>query len=116
MKPKNHRIFFEGIAEDAGVHQELVDSLISFYFARVRKNLSELEHPRIHVAGLGTFKLRKWKLEQNIKRNKDILGNLEKMTFKGYGKAIPVKEKLKNMERALVMLDKMQTEKKAFKK
>ena len=116
MKPKDHRIFFDNIAEEVGVHPELVDILVSFYFARIRKNLSELVYPRIHVQGLGTFKLRKHKLESTIKRNRDILGNLEKMTYRGYEKHVPVKEKLHKMEEALVALNKSQEEKKAFKK
>ena len=41
-----------------------------------------------------------WKnrLVKKIKRNKDILGNLEKMTYKGYQKHVPIKEKIEIME------------------
>ena len=46
-----------------------------------------------------------------FKRNKDILGNLEKMTFKGYEKHVPVKEKLHQMEACMDSLNAMIEEK-----
>lgn len=111
MRPKDHRIFIEGISEEIGVHPSLVDQFVSFYYARVRKALSELAYPRVYVEGLGTFNLRKKKLEKTIKKNKDILGNLEKMTFKGYDKHIAVKEKLEQMESVLSLMEEQQKEK-----
>jgi len=113
LKPKNHKEFFNEVAKEIGVHKDVVDDFITFYYAKVRKNLSNLTDTHINVAGLGTFSLRKKKLEKAIKRNKDILGNLEKMTYKGYEKYIPVKEKIKQMESALIELNnKIQTKKK----
>tara|TARA_R110000824_G_scaffold233551_1_gene421874 strand:+ start:109 stop:450 length:342 start_codon:yes stop_codon:yes gene_type:complete len=101
----------KGIAEEVGVHPALVERFISFYYSKVRKSLSELEYPRIYLEGLGTFSIRKAKLDKTINRNKDILGNLEKMTFKGYEKHVPVKEKLQKMEKCLDELNAMIEEK-----
>ena len=115
MKPKNHKAFFEEISKEIGVHKDTVDDIITFYYSKIRKNLSELKDTDIYVAGLGTFSIRKRKLEKAIKRNKDILGNLEKMTYKGYDKYVPVKKKLKEMEKALEMLNEKILNKKIFK-
>lgn len=115
MKPKNHKAFFDEVAKEIGIHKDVVDDFITFYYAKVRKNLSNLTDTHVSVAGLGTFTLRKKKLEKAIKRNKDILGNLEKMTYKGYEKYIPVKEKLKQMEKALTELNNKIKTKKNFK-
>ena len=41
--------------------------------------------------------------------------NLEKMTFKGYDKYVPVKNKLKEMENALEILNKKLIDKNNFK-
>jgi len=103
------------VAKEIGIHKDVVDDFITFYYAKVRKNLSNLTDTHVSVAGLGTFTLRKKKLEKAIKRNKDILGNLEKMTYKGYEKYIPVKEKLKQMEKALTELNNKIKTKKNFK-
>ena len=115
MKPKSHKAFFEEVAKEIGVHKDVVDDLVTFYYSKVRKSLSELEDTHISVANLGTFILRKSKLEKAIKRQKDILGNLEKMTYKGYDKYVPVKEKIKSLEKALELVKNKLKKKKAFK-
>lgn len=115
MKPKSHKYFFKSVAEEVKVHKDVVDDLVAFYYSKVRKSLSDLSDTNISVAGLGTFSLRKNKLEKAIKRQKDILGNLEKMTYKGYEKYIPVKNKIEQMETALLKLNEKLEKKKRFR-
>lgn len=115
MKPKNHKYFYEDVAKEVGVHKDVVDNLVAFYYGKVRKSLSDLKDTHINIASLGTFTLRKSRLEKAIKRNKDILGNLEKMTYKGYEKYVPVKNKIKLMETALEKLNKKLKAKKDFR-
>lgn len=115
MKPKSHKSFFENVAKEAEVHKDVVEDIITFYYAQVRKNLSNLTDSHINISGLGTFSIRKRKLEKTIKRNKDILGNLEKMTYKGFDKYLPVKEKLKKMEEALTKINIKLDKRKKFK-
>ena len=115
MKPKNHKFFFEKVAKEIGVHKDVVDDIVTFYYSKLRKNLSNLNETHINVSGLGTFSIRKRKLERTIKKNKDILGNLEKMTYKGFDKYLPVKEKLKQMEEVLIKINKKLEQRKKFK-
>lgn len=115
MNPKNHKTFKEGIAEQVGVHPNVVDDFVSFFYSRVRKNLSNLTHPRIYVEGLGTFVIRKQRLDKAIKKNKDIQGNIKKQTYNGYEKSLAVKEKLEQMENVQSMYEKMIQEKMEFK-
>ena len=116
MNPKKHGVFKEKIAEKVGVHPDVVDAFITFYYGKVRKHLSELTYPNLYVDGLGTFSIRKGRLENKIKRHRDMLGNLEKMTFKGYDKHIAVKEKLENLETAYKMIKKKEERKEKWKK
>lgn len=116
MRPKSHKQFKEEIAKEVGVHPKVVDDFITFYYARVRKALSTLEYPRIVVDGLGTFFIRKGKLEKAIKRNKSMLGNLRKRTYKGYEKTYAINKKLEEMESAIRIIDKNLENKKEFKK
>ena len=106
MNPKKHNTFKEDIAKEVGVHPDVVDAFITFYYGKVRKNLSDLNCCNLHLDGLGTFSLRKKRLENKIKRYKSILGNLTKMTFGGYDKHVAVKEKLNNLENALSLIEK----------
>ena len=87
MNPKSHKDIKKGIADEVGVHNTVVDEFITFYYAKLRKKLSNLNYPRIQVDGLGTFYLRKNKLEKAIKKNKSILGNLAKRTYVGFAKS-----------------------------
>ena len=83
LKPKNYKNFYEDIAEEAGVHKDLVKDFVYFFYDKVRKNLSDLTHTRIHLPNLGTFTIRVGKLKKNITKNKDIFVNLQKMTIYG---------------------------------
>ena len=115
MNPKNYRDFYKDIANEAEVHNDLVNDFIFFFYDKVRKSLSNLSDPNINLPNLGTFSIRVGKLKKNIKRNKDILGNLQKMTFDGYDKSVPVKKKLKAMEDLLEIVEKNIKNKKRFK-
>tara|TARA_R110002051_G_C8530077_1_gene469442 strand:+ start:240 stop:599 length:360 start_codon:yes stop_codon:yes gene_type:complete len=115
LKPKSHKSFFEEVSKEIEVHKDVVDDFVTFYYGKIRKSLSELKDTHINIANLGTFVLRKSKLEKAIKRQKDILGNLEKMTYKGYDKYIPVKEKIQSLEKALTRVKEKLKKKKKFK-
>ena len=70
MKPKNHKFFYKDVAKEVGVHIDVVDNIIAFYYSKVRKSLSELEDTHISVASLGTFTLRKIDLKKQLKEIK----------------------------------------------
>jgi len=115
LKPKSYKDFYPEIAEECNAHVDLVNDLVAFYYGRVRNALSELKGNKILLPNLGTFSLRKKRLEKSIKRNKDILGNIQKNTYKGYGKHLPIKEKIEAMEKALNNLNEELNNKKIFK-
>ena len=116
MKPKSHKDFKKGIADEVGVHQSVVDDFLSFYYAKLRSKLSDLDFPRINIDGLGTFFLRKNKLEKSIKRNKSILGNLAKRTYAGFAKSEDIDNNIVKMEAALAQMEKDILKKKEFRK
>ena len=99
LNPKNYKDFYSDVSTDAEVHKDLVAEFVSFFYGKVRGSLSSLENPRINIPGLGTFKIR----------------TLEKMTYTGYEKHVPVKNKLKEMENALIKIEENIKNKKNFK-
>ena len=115
VDPKTYRTFFEEVANECEVHENLVEELIRFFYGEIRKNLENLENTRILLPNLGTFIIRKNRLNRSIKRHKDMLGNMEKTTYSGYGKHLPVKDKLIIMENALKRIEKEIKEKKDWK-
>lgn len=106
LNPKNYKEFFEKVAEECEVHPNLVDNFVRFFYSEVRKHMEDLDHTRIRLPNLGLFITRKGRLDRAIKRHKDMLGNLEKRTFKGYNKHLPIKEKLQLMEDAAKRIEK----------
>tara|TARA_R110001592_G_scaffold126655_4_gene338056 strand:+ start:4575 stop:4961 length:387 start_codon:yes stop_codon:yes gene_type:complete len=115
LNPKNYRKFFKEIAEECEVHPDLVDEFVRFFYNEIRKNIESLDHTRIRIPNLGTFITRKGRLDRAIKRHKDMLGNLEKRTYSGYGKHVPIKEKLELMEKASLRISKEIETKKQWK-
>jgi len=115
VNPKSHKEFKKGISDEVGVHPSVVDDFVSFYYAKVRKNLSVLSFPRINVEGLGTFHLRKNKLEKSILKNKSLLGNIAKRTYNGFAKSEDIQKNILQMESAMTQLEKDIINKKKFK-
>jgi nucleoid DNA-binding protein len=115
MNPKKHKNFKEGIAEEVGVHPQVVDDFVAFYYAKLRKKLSTLAYPKINVEGLGTFELRKGRLEVAIKKNKSILGNITKTTYNGYAKSEAIQENITQMSDVLDQMEQSILNRKNFK-
>ena len=115
MNPKKYKYFYEDIANESEVHIDLVSDFVFFFYGKLRKSLSDLEYSKVNIPNLGTFSIRYNKLKKPIKRQKDILGNLQKMTFEGFDKSIPVKDKIIKMEKVLNVIQINLKEKKKFK-
>ncbi len=116
MNPKKAIIYKEGIAEELGVSEEVVEAFINFYYSRVRESLSDIEHLGLYLNDLGTFFIRRNKLIYNLKKQKDILGNLKQTTYMGYEKSIAASKKIELYEDALDRVNKRVDKKKEFKK
>ena len=116
MNPKSHKSFKKGIAKEVGVHESVVDEFIAFYYKKVRDSLSILEDTNIFLDGLGTFSLRKTRVEKAIIKNKSYIGNLKKITYKGYDKTILIQEKIDTLEKALFKIQESIDMKRDFKK
>ena len=116
MNPKKAKTYMEGIAEELEIHEDVVEAFIGFYYDRLRQTLSELVYPRVYVNNLGTFNIRKKKLEDGIKKQKDILGNLKKTTYNGYEKSVAIKKRIELFEGAMKEVNSMLERKKNFKR
>ena len=115
MNPKKHKDFKSGIANEVGVHPSVVDDFISFYYSKVRKSVSSLAYPKINIEGLGTFFIRKNKLNKAILKNKSLLGNIQKQTYNGFAQSQDIKDNINQMEAAMIQIEKDIQDKKDFK-
>lgn len=100
MNPKKPKDFIKPTAEALGQSESLVDDVVGFYWASVRKALSELESPSITVTNLGTFKVRYKKIQALEKKHQMYLDNLEAdhMTFNKHTLQNISKKKLEGLD------------------
>lgn len=73
MKPKKAKEFIPDVAQELNLPQETVEAVLRYYWERVRKSLSSLEHTRVHLTNLGDFSIKHWKLDEKI----DVLEKFE---------------------------------------
>jgi nucleoid DNA-binding protein len=93
MNPKKVKKIYEAVAEDLNLNKDLVEDLVEFYYKDVRKLLTNLEHPRINVDGLGQFVAKPKAVSGSIDKITKSLDDHDTSTFKAYHnkKAMEVK-------------------------
>ena len=68
LNPKKAKILISDVAKQTNHSEDLIQSVIGFYWQEVRKSLSSLKHNRIHVTNLGDFVTKHWKVDDKIER------------------------------------------------
>lgn len=66
MRPVKRKQISEKISEKLNISSETVDEIISCYYNAVQRKLSGLEHSQITVDSLGTFYIKRSKLEKKL--------------------------------------------------
>lgn len=100
MNPKKPKEFIKPTADTLDTSEVLVQDVVEFYWAAVRKALSDLESPSVAVSNLGTFKVRYNKIELLKKRHQSYLDNIDKesMTFNKHNMSNVSKAKLESLD------------------
>ena len=71
LNPKKAKRDISIVAKQLDLPEHLVKDVVDFYWREVRRNLSSLSYPRIHITNLGDFTIKYWKLDDLIdKREK----------------------------------------------
>jgi hypothetical protein len=91
--PKKAKDFRKATAEDTGYSEELICSILDFYWTRVRKEISDLTYPSINIPSLGTFKIKHWKLDETLEHYDQILGRIDG-NFSKYKMAKDIRDKV----------------------
>ncbi len=81
MLPKSSKHFIVPTAEDLNVDSQVVEDVVSFYYSRLRKTLSELEAPIVRIEYLGSFKVKTKELPKLYNKYKKHLSVLKTDTF-----------------------------------
>jgi hypothetical protein len=62
--PKSHKIFIKPTADELSLPEGLVDDVVGFFYADVRKSLNDLKSLNIKIDNLGTFKIKPTELNK----------------------------------------------------
>lgn len=66
MKPKKSKELIPIVSKELDMPEDVVSSVVNFYWEEIRRNLSSLKQPRIHLTNLGDFVIKHWKLAERI--------------------------------------------------
>lgn len=61
------------MAKELQLSESEVKSVLDVYWDRVRKTLSSLEHNRVYLKGLGTFYIKPWSVDKNLRMNDALI-------------------------------------------
>lgn len=103
MVPKKARLHIKPLAEKLNCSEDLVGDLMQFYYADVRKALSELKAPSITVEGLGRFLVKPWRLKEDLVKIQRSLKTMDVTVFKGYSQ----KTRLEIVEQEIIRVQKL---------
>ena len=122
MIPKKHSLLFPEIADKHNLSEHLIKEFVTFYWKEIRKKLSNAEGQNIVVHGLGTFKVKPWKLpevileyENAIKKHKRIIDSGDRISFQKFAILKDNENRLKQLQDLQQMLQEDQHKKSKIK-
>jgi nucleoid DNA-binding protein len=115
MIPKKPEKIIKQVSEDLDLAETMVDDIVSFYYKEVRKTLSNLEHIRVDVVGLGNFVIKKGSVEKMTKKYQNLMNKYDTQTFINYHNRKSAELKLEKLKLIKEKIDNFIEEKKAFR-
>ncbi len=118
MKPLSRLDISKLTAKKLNLDVEIIDNIVRGYYSFLNSTLANLEHTNINVSGLGTFKVRRNKVQDSIKKQEKIIEMLDyksKLSLSKYSSLHEAKEKLKKLNAILNQLEEENKNKNNFK-
>ena len=106
MTPTKAKHLIRKTAQDLEVSDILVQDVVDFYYASVRKKIESLAYPTLFIHSLGTLRLSRNKLKNDISGLKKLLASNEQEDFKKVIKYNFSIELLEQKEEALEVCNK----------
>lgn len=114
MLPKSSKHFIQPTANKLNHSTELVDDVVSFFYANVRKNLTEMTGDNIQVPNLGSFKAKRKELPKLIAKYQKHLEVLQPETFNQMRLQKNLQTKLERVKNLQQTINKEASRKKQF--
>lgn len=117
MNPLKRKDISKITAESLGLEHHIVDDVVSFFYKTVQKKLSSVEHQYVNVPNMGTFVLKKQRIENKLEKYNTFLSKIdaaESMTI--YETSLEVKSDIDKYNSMLLIMDKEVQRKKEVEK
>ena len=115
MIPKKANSLFKEVAEDLEMSEDLVDKFVTFYYKDIRKHLSELNHIRINLDGLGYMTVRSKTVNNLILKYNRMADKADTYQFSGYFNKKRLENRLESLYGVQKQLKEFNEVKTAFK-
>lgn len=66
LRPKKAKLYIPEVADKLSLPETLIEDVVDFYWQEVRKSLSGLTYPRVHITNLGDFTIKHWKIDERV--------------------------------------------------
>ena len=116
MNPKKSNKLYKEVSEELDLTEDLIQDFIEFYYKEIRRNLTDLLHPRINVDGLGQFVEKSFFIEKTIPRLTNKLMIHDTSTFNAYFSKKQSELKLESLIALKLKIDEEADRKTKFKK
>jgi len=114
LNPKKTKELCKLTSQELGLSEELVRDVIDMYWKEVHDSISDMRHPFISVYGLGTFKVKEWKLQESLDKYERLLTNNDGENFQRMAIRYELLARIEKIKRAQELL-KTHKEKKEIK-
>jgi hypothetical protein len=115
MNPKKSNKLYKEVSEELNLTEDLVQDFIEFYYKEIRKNLTDLLHPRINVDGLGHFVAKTFIIRKAIPKYQKFLEVQSTETFAEYFNKKNTETKLNALINLEIKLTEIEHKKEIFK-
>jgi hypothetical protein len=115
MNPKKSNKLYKEVSEELDLTEDLVQDFIEFYYKEIRRNLTDLLHPRINVDGLGHFVAKTFIIRKAIPKYQKFLEVQSTETFAEYFNKKNTETKLNALINLESKLTEIENKKEIFK-
>lgn len=115
MNPKKANKIFEEYALQNNLDPDLVQDLMDYYWAELRKAVSDLKYPRINVENLGILDIRLRPLENTILRYERYKKTVPYSEFKKYTLHSKITQRIEQLNTLRDIINDESERKKNFK-
>jgi len=116
LNPKKAKDFVSDVANELNLGEDLVKEVTSFFWSKIRNSLSDLKHHTVTVPNLGTFKVRRNKMNEMVKKSEDIMKHSDPQEFKQYAAYTHASNRLQKIQSLQKLLDEEYERKMEIKK